>query len=433
MSKHCTVLRIGLLGSGTVGSGVAEILHRHQSLITARTGLQLQLVRVCVRNLDKTRSYTHPSVQWTQNPQDITHAQDIDIVVELMGGLEPARTCISDTLSHGKPVVTANKAVLATHGPALWQTAIQHHTDMYFEGAVAGGIPIIRTIREGLAGDRITQIMGILNGTTNFMLDCIQEGHTYANALHEAQQRGYAEADPTLDVNGQDAANKLAILVQLAFGTRVLPKDIFTVGIQHLSPEILADAHHLGYTVKLLASSQRHPHNTFSASVQPTLIPLNHPLAHVHMSQNAIALESDALGRTLYQGAGAGGLPTGSAVVADIIEAARNLRADIHGRVLEHTLQQPPVLLPQEQVACAYYIRLCVADEPGVIASVAQVFAQQGVSLASFLQRDRSKVPIPLVITTHPTSWGNMHKALTALQSLHALFPHTVTLPILPV
>ena len=399
-------------------------LHRHAAHIAARTGVHLKLVRALVRHPKRKRGGAAARVPTTQNADEILGAADIDIVVELLGGLSPAYEMMLRALKAGQSVVTANKAVLARHGSALFEAAAAAEADVYFEAAVAGGIPIIRTLREGLAGDRITRVTGILNGTTNHILGRLESGDSYADALAEAQRLGFAEADPTLDVNGQDAADKLAILAQLAFGTPVRPQDVPCVGITALTPEVLADTRDLGCRVKLIASAQRLQvggRERCDVGVHPTLLPERHVLSHVPAAQNAIAVESDALGVTLYQGAGAGSLPTGSAVVADLIEAGRNLKAGVTGRLSAGKEARAPALLSPAAARSAYYLRLAVVDKPGVLASVAKILATHKISLASVLQRESGKTPVPLVLTTHVTEEGAMQKSLRAIGKLAAV------------
>jgi homoserine dehydrogenase len=415
------VARIGLLGLGTVGSGVAEILSRHGDLIAARTGVELKLVRALVRRPKRARAGAARHIDLTTKPEAILTADDVDIVVELIGGKEPARSYILAALAAHKPVVTANKAVLAAHGVELFERAARSGADVYFEGAVAGGVPIIRTLREGLASDRISAVTGILNGTTNFILDQMRGGAAYGDALARAQQLGFAEADPSLDVGGQDAADKLSILIQLAFGSVIAPRKIPIDGITNLTPEVLADAERMGYRVKLLGIARR-AGEALDARVHPALLPSTHVLANVPAAQNAIAVQSDALGTTLYQGAGAGGLPTGSAVVADLIEVARNLRAGISGRV--HVApRRGPKLLDASDSASAYYLRLSVLDRPGVLASITRLLAERRISMASVLQRDQAGAgkAVPVVVTTHPARVGAMQAALAAMRRLPAL------------
>ncbi len=430
MKQTKGVLRVGMLGLGVVGTGVAEILQRHRELIAHRSGVEVHIVRALVRSRRR-RQGAAAKVATTRDAYDIVQAPDIDIVVELMGGERPAVDYMLKALKAGKPVVTANKAVVARHGARLFKAASAAHVDLYFEAAVAGGIPIIRTLREGLAADRITLVRGILNGTTNYILGQLQQGRSYAEALAEAQALGYAEADPTLDVSGGDAADKLAILINLAFGTQVQPKDLPCEGITHLTPEVLSDAAELGYSVKLVARAQRLQHGGaewLDARVHPALVPLGDVLSHVPANQNAVTIASDALGDTLYQGAGAGSLPTGSAVVADLIEAARNMRGGVSGRLATPISPGAPKLIQPGDAKSAYYMRLLVDDRPGVLASVTKILAAQQISMATVLQRERGAGPVPLVLMTHTTSYGRVLKALSSMGKIAALHtrPHVL-------
>jgi homoserine dehydrogenase len=415
-------VRVGLLGLGTVGRGVVEILTRHRALIAERSGVELTVVRALVRS-SRQRRGAAGRVPLTRRAADIVAAADVDVVCELLGGLDPSRRLIEQALRAHKPVVTANKAVLARFGPQLFELARRQGADLYFEGAVAGGLPIIRTLREGLAGDRIKSVMGILNGTTNFILGRIEGGHSYEAALAEAQALGFAEADPRLDVGGGDAADKLAILMHLAFGLHVPSRRISTAGVVGLSPEILRDAAALGCRVKLVALARRHEGTGggIEAHVQPTLVPLSHPLATVGGADNAVAVESEALGLTLYQGAGAGGLPTGTAVVADLIDVARNLAAGLVGRPGPR-LDRAARLLDGGRSAGAYYLRLLVSDRPGVLASITRIFAAQGVSVATIRQeRGGARGGVPVAITTHPASTAAVARVMARIGKIAAL------------
>jgi homoserine dehydrogenase len=428
------VVRVGLLGLGNVGAGVAELLSRHHRLIAERSGVDLRLVRAFVRHPRKQRPGAAGRVPLTTDPEAVYGAADVDVVCELLGGLSPAYELISAALARGRTVVTANKAVLALHGPRLLDLAAESGAELHFEAAVAGGLPIIRTLREGLAGDRVDRVMGILNGTTNFILGRMERGEPYAAALAEAQARGFAEADPTLDVTGRDAADKLAILMQLAFGLSVRPDAILTDGITSLTPEILADARELGFRVKLLAIGGRAPGGEgVVASVQPTFVPLGHALSTVSGADNAVAIVSDALGLTLYQGKGAGGEPTGTAVVSDLIDAARGLRAGLRRRGAWQS-RAGLRIAPAATIRRAFYLRLLVADRPGVLAAVTQVLARYGVSLATVLQRERAGAAggrVPVVMVTHETTQGAMQRAVRDLERLKALRGHVQLIGIL--
>ncbi len=421
--EQARVLRVGLLGLGNVGTGVAEILSRHRRLIAERQGVDLKIVRALVRSDGRLRQGAAHKVPLTKRAGDILEAPDIDVVCELLGGLRPAREYIEAALKAGKPVVSANKAVLARYGDKLLRLAAERRLGLYFEAAVAGGLPIIRTLREGLAGDRISRVAGILNGTCNFVLGRMEAGDTYAQALREAQRLGFAEADPSLDVSGGDAADKLAILLQLAFGLTVSPGVIPTEGITHLTPDILADAARLGYRIKLLAIGQRHTARGVDARVHPAMVPVGHPLSTVRGADNAVAVTSDALGTTLYQGAGAGGLATGSAVVADLVEAARDLWAGATARLVRSS-GAPSTLLPPTAAKGPYYMRLRVVDRPGVLATITRILGRHRVSLATVLQRehaDGAAAPVSVVMTTHTASHAAMNKVVGELSRVPAL------------
>ncbi len=417
--------RLGLIGLGTVGGGVAEILAKHQDLIVARSGASMEIVRAAVRDVDRVREGAAHHVRLTTKIEDIVSAPDVDIVVELMGGVDAAYKHIRRALENGKPVVTANKAVLAQHGPELYAIAAAHGVDVYFEAAVAGGIPIIRTMREGLAADRITAVRGILNGTTNFVLGLMGEGQSYGEALAEAQRRGYAESDPTIDVNGRDAADKLTILAHLAYGVEVRPQDFPVVGIESLTPEVLRDAHDLGFAVKLLGIAKRVGSSRamrLDLRVHPTFVPLEHQLASVPGAQNAISVVSDALGQTLYQGPGAGGMPTGSAVVSDLIEAARSLRLGVSGRVKASRKAAMALVDPADARAC-FYLRFLVDDKPGVLAAITRILADHKISLETVLQRSRCKIDgdVPLLLVTHETTQGAVDAAIQEVKKLRTV------------
>ena len=419
-SKH---VRVGLLGLGHVGAGVAQILATHGEMIEARAGVPIRIVKALVRNKRRKRPGAAGDVELTTKASDIVGSEDIDIVVELMGGIEPALTHVNDALAAGQTVVTANKAIIAAHGKKIFQVARKNKRDVHFEAAVAGGIPIIRTLREALASDRITELTGILNGTTNYIVEAMASGQSYESALKVAQELGYAEADPTLDVNGADAADKLAILIGLAFGASVTRNKLGCVGITELTSEMMMDAAELGYGIKLLARACRIDSDgaeTIQAGVFPYLVPLGHALSAVPDAQNAIYVRSDSLGSTLYQGPGAGGLPTGSAVVADLIEAARNVSAGTRGRSAVKPTGSGPKLAKPGDAVCPWYLRLSVSEKPGVLAAITKLLADESISLATVSQNlptgDGHHVGV--VLTTHPTSAGAMDRALKKMHRL---------------
>jgi len=422
-------LRVGMLGLGTVGKSVAEILIQNQSWIAGRAGASIQIVRALVRQTRKRREGAASKIPTTTNAQDILDADDIDIVIEVMGGHEPAYGYITQALKRGKAVVTANKAVLAAHGLEIAKVVQQHHAAIYYEAAVAGGVPIIRTLRHSLISDRIQRIRGILNGTTNFILGLMEKGEGYDTALRQAQKEGYAEADPTLDISGADARDKLAILIQLAFGLDVHPSEIPTEGIGSLTPEVLADARQLGYRVKLLAIAKR-VGNKLEARVQPAFVPFEHHLSAVLDIENAISVDSEALGTTLYVGPGAGGMPTASAVISDLIEAAQ--QQGVKNAMSLRSQRTALKLAKPEAAISAFYVRFLVEDRPGVLAAITRILASNNVSLAAVLQHERGldDEPVALVILTHPTTHGAMSKALNKIKQLPILHGGLSVVPI---
>ncbi len=394
------MVRVALLGCGTVGGEVARLLTEQADELAARAGAPVELAGIAVRRPDK-----HPEL-----PQHLLTADaaalvesDVDVVVELIGGIEPVRTWLLTALRKGKSVVTANKALLSEYSGELSEAADAAGADLYFEAAVAGAIPLLRPLRESLAGDRITKVMGIVNGTTNFILSAMDStGAGYAETLDEASRLGYAEADPTADVDGYDAASKAAILASLAFHTRVTASDVHREGISGVTASDIAAAKALNRTVKLLAICERVTADdgteSVSARVHPVMIPRSHPLAGVGGAFNAVFVEADAAGELMFYGQGAGGAPTASAVLGDLVAVARNLV--LGGRGPRESAHANLPVRPMGQTPTRYHVSLDVADRPGVLAQVAQVFADHGVSIAAVRQRDRLSTA-SLVIVTH--------------------------------
>jgi len=413
-------LRIGLLGLGQVGGGVVRILEANAREIEARLGVRPRVVRALVRDPARERVAEASGIALVVDPAAVVQAPDVDVVVEVMGGLEPARTLVLQALAARRPVVTANKALLAAHGPEIFAAATASGVDVLFEAAVCGGVPIIRTLREALASDRIESVRGIVNGTTNFILAAMEQGRPYADALAEAQRLGFAEADPTLDVTGRDAAQKLLILASLAFGARLDLRDIAIEGIVDVEPADFAFAREFDCTVKLLATAQRMDAGLL-LDVRPTLVPLDSTLAAVRGAFNAVELRSFALGPSLLAGQGAGALPTGSAVVSDIIEAGRNLATRAAGRVPHFAWRRPgedaPAPLAPGSRTGPWYLRLLVADRPGVLARIAGALGERGISIASVIQRERATGPqgIPVVVETHEAREADVRAALATL------------------
>ncbi len=410
---------IGIAGFGTVGGGVLSILRSHAREIEARLGARIVVRRVAVRDPAKERMVDFDRSLLTTRFQELVTDPAVQVVVELVGGTTEARSLVLSALAAGKHVVTANKALLAFHGDEIFRLAQEKGVDVYYEGAVAGGVPVIRTLREALASDRIQAIHGIVNGTTNFILTSMAErGEPLAVALAEAQRLGYAEADPTLDVSGGDAAQKLCLLAQLAFGARLAPQDVLTEGILELIPEDFAWAREFGYALKLLAVARRSGPNggegLIEARVHPAFIPVDSMLAGVRGAMNAVLLRSEALGPTLLFGQGAGAMPTGSAVVADIIDLSRNLLSGSPGRVPLPPAAPAVRLRSHAEIRTAYYLRFSVKDAPGVLARIAATLAARGISIAAVQQREHQEegAPVPLVIVTHQAREADLTAAI---------------------
>ncbi|MBC8140400.1 MAG: homoserine dehydrogenase [Armatimonadetes bacterium] len=411
-------INVGILGFGTVSSGTVRILQENAAAITARVGANVQVKRVAVRDLSKPRDAELPASALTTNPEEITTDPDIAIVVELMGGVEPARSLISQAIAHGKSIVTANKEMVAKVGHELRQQAHDVGLDFLFEASVGGGIPVIATLSESLAGNRIKEIVGIVNGTTNYILTKMTtEGAAFGKVLAEAQALGYAEAEPSADVDGHDARYKIAILASLAFGTRVDAEAVTAEGIRHLSPRDIAVAGELGYRIKLLAVAQT-AQNGIRVRVYPALLPLTHPLATVDGVFNAVFLRGDAVGDLTLIGRGAGALPTGSAVVGDIAACARNIVAGTTGRVPYSVAATDTPVLPSASAWSRYYARVRVLDRPKALATIATVFGDYGISIESVVQRAMPDEEAEIVWITHE---GRESDVLAALTAIHAL------------
>ncbi len=380
------MLRVGLLGCGHVGGALVRLLVEDGDRIAARTGLDLELVAVAVRSRYRERDAPVPEGTLTTDAMAVVIDPGVDVVVEVIGGIEPARTLILDALKSGKPVVTANKELLANCGAELFEAASTAGVDLLFESAVAGGIPLIRPLRESLAGERIRRIMGIVNGTTNFILSRMSESATsYHDALAEAQSLGYAERDPTADVEGYDAAAKAAILANVAFGARVVAGDVYREGISAITEADITAARRLGYAVKLLAvidhvggEGSGDAEESVAVRVHPAMVPLTHPLAAVRDSFNAVFVEGDAIGELMFLGRGAGGMPTASAVLGDLLDAAHNLTTGGAGRTVA---LRRTAIRPIDDLRAEYYLTLEVADRPGVLHAVSGVLGHHRVSI----------------------------------------------------
>jgi homoserine dehydrogenase len=375
-----SVVRIGLLGCGNVGAALVQLVERQADVIEARTGVRLQISRVAVRNISRDREVQLPEGVLTRDAHDVVNDPTVDVIVEVMGGIEPARELIAAAIAHGKPVITANKELLANVGHELWAQSDAAGVDLLFEAAVAGGIPLIRALRESLRGEPVTRVMGIVNGTTNFILTKMtDEGADYSAALSEAQRLGFAERDPTADVEGFDAGAKAAIIASIAFGARVVAGDVYHEGISGVTAADIAIARRLGYVVKLLAIAEKiEGTETIAVRVHPAMVPAEHPLASVRDSYNAVFVEGDAVGQLMFYGRGAGGFPTASAVLGDVIDAAVNLQKKTFGSI--GSFKRVPVM-PIDETSSQYLIGLDVEDKPGVLHAITGVFANHGVSI----------------------------------------------------
>lgn len=407
-------VRVGLLGCGVVGTATARILSSHAAELETRTGAPIRVARIAVRDASIDRGLDVDRSVWTTDPSEVVNDPSIDIVVEVMGGVEPARTLILEAIANKKHVVTANKELLSTYGSEVMGAAESNGVDLLFEASVGGGIPIIRPIRESLAGDRVTRVMGIVNGTTNFILTRMSEmGVSFEEALAQAIDLGYAEADPTADIDGHDAAAKIAILASLAFDSRVVGSDVPTEGIRNITRADIAAAHQLGYEVKLLAIGEL-VDGTISARVHPAMIPKTHPLASVRDVFNAVFVQGEQSGDLMFLGRGAGGSPTAAAVVGDVVEIARN--ASQGARTPAYVgFHEDASIRAQEDVAVRYYIVLSVADQPGVLSEVAGVFAHHGVSIASVRQEGFGS-EATLMLITHIATEGQHRATLEDLR-----------------
>ncbi|GIX46815.1 MAG: homoserine dehydrogenase [Candidatus Tectimicrobiota bacterium] len=426
-------IHIGLIGLGTVGTGVAQILQEKAELIAARLGARLVLKRVAVRSLERPRGVPLAGVQLTTEVASLLHDPDIAIIVELIGGYEPARTYVLDALRQGKHVVTANKALLARHGPEIFETARALRRDLGFEASVGGGIPIIRTIKEGFVANQFLGMACIINGTTNYILSRMSDqGLTFQEALKEAQALGYAEADPTYDVEGIDAAQKIALLSSLAFGAWVPQEAVYTEGITRITPLDIGYARELGYRIKLLALANLRQ-GRLDVRVHPALVPARSWLANVGGVYNAIVIHGDMVGRNMLIGRGAGALPTGSAVVGDIVDVARNILNNSTGRVPPQAYHTPEARsLPLQDIGelvCKYYLRFQVLDQPGVLAAIAGILGQHAISIESVIQKGRGSAKddtVSVVMMTHEAQEGNLRHALAAIAAVPSVRGETV-------
>ncbi len=398
MNSELPVLKIGMLGAGVVGSQVARLLSEDQRELSTRSGARLVLSKIAVRDISAQRAGIDSSL-FTTDTTSVVSDPEIDIVIEVMGGIEPARTLILEAIANGKSVVTANKALLATHGADLYSAADKAGVDLYYEAAVAGAIPILRPLRESLVGDHVTRIMGIVNGTTNFILTKMdEEGSAFGEALAQAQALGYAESDPTADIEGFDAAAKAAILAGLAFHTRVTAADVHREGISQITAADVAVAKSMNHVIKLLAIAELTPTDQISVRVHPVLLPRNHPLAAVREAFNAVFVEAQSAGELMCYGRGAGGAPTASAILGDVVAVARHRTGGAVGP--RESDYADRAIVPIGQTKTKYLIRLNVADKSGVLAAIAQGFATENVSIQTVRQTGRG-TDAELIVVTH--------------------------------
>lgn len=408
-------LKVGMLGCGTVGSAVAQLLTEHADDLAARVGARLELAAVGVRDLSKSRAHVNRSIV-TDDLEGLVRREDIDLVIEVMGGIEPARSLLLTAMANGKSVVTANKTLLAEDGIALYDAAEKHKVDLYYEAAVAGAIPLLRPIRESMAGDQIVRVLGIVNGTTNYILTRMDEAEvSFEDALKEATELGYAEADPTADIEGFDAAAKAAILAGLAFHSRVTALDVYREGISHITAEDIVSAKAMNHVVKLLAIAELTADDRISVRVHPVLLPRNHPLAAVREAFNAVFVEARAAGELMFYGRGAGGIPTASAVLGDLVAVARHrVFGGLGSRESDYAGRK---IAGVGEALTRYHIRLDVADRPGVLAAVAQSFAQNEVSIQTVRQAGHGN-DAELVVVTHTAVESALAATVTQLRSM---------------
>jgi homoserine dehydrogenase len=427
-------IKVGLIGFGTVGSGVVKILQKNSKLIEQRMGARIILKRIADIDVRSDRGVRLRTGVLTNKTDEVINDSEIDIVIELIGGIEPAKTFILKSIQNHKHIVTANKALLALHGDEIFRKAYRYGVDINFEASVGGGIPLIRSIKEGLVANRIQSIFGILNGTSNYILSKMtDEGRGFKEVLKEAQEKGYAEADPTYDIEGIDTAHKLAILIRLAFGTMIQFKEIFIGGISEITPLDIQFSREFGYRIKLLAISKM-DQGKIEARVHPTMIPEEHLLSTIEGVFNAIYIKGDAIGPTLFYGQGAGQMPTGSAVVSDLVELGRNLLVKTHGRRVpllsfqESAIGDLP-LKKMEEVVMPFYMRFSALDRPGVLSKISGILGKNGISIASVIQKGRQvNGAVPIVMMTHEAREMNVHRALKEIDKLNVILGKTMVL-----
>ena len=409
-----TNLTIGLLGCGTVGGALVDLLDARRATITARTGVELRIGAIAVRDTAKHQDRLADPSLLTTDTAAVVADPDVDIVVELIGGTDPALTFVRTALENGKPVITGNKELLAAHGPELYAVAAEHGVDLLFEAAVAGGIPLIRPLRESLVGEDISRVMGIINGTTNYILTKMsQEGADYADALADAQALGFAEADPTADVEGYDAGAKAAIIASIVFGVDVRSSDVQHEGISSITAADIDTAKRLGYVIKALAVIER-ADGEVAVRVHPAMVPTGHPLANVNDSFNAVFVEGATVGDLMFYGRGAGGGPTASAVLGDLVDAAVNVA---NGAAARLSITEKARLRSVDELSSQFYLTMVVSDEPGVLAQVATVFGIHGVSI-QVMEQSGTGGDAELCLILHETTEAALHATLDELNGL---------------
>lgn len=428
-------INVGLIGFGTIGTGVIKLLQKNGALISERVGAEIKLKRIADIDITTPRGVELPDGVLTTKADDILNDPDIDIVIELMGGYEPARTFLLRAMENKKHVCTANKALLATYGDDIFQSAGRNGVNIGFEPSVGGTIPVIKTIKESLIGNRIESIMAIVNGTSNFILSKMtDEGGSFATVLKEAQALGFAEANPTFDIEGVDAAHKLAILLSLSYGKKVRLEDLHREGISSISEQDIVFARELGYRIKLLAIAINRG-EFIEARLHPTMVPFEHILANVNSNFNAFHIIGDAADSVFLYGQGAGMMPTASAVVSDVVDIARDILKGVSGRVPPRVLDEEKIgeinLLPFEEIVTNYYFRFSVADRPGVLSQISGILGKNNISLASVIQKGRKQDgAVPIVMTTYKAKERDVQKALADIDKLDVAMGKTMLIRI---